>query len=157
MQPGEYKQLTKDLTRARSRDSAQVFSKLTRLVDVVSGQRLMQAASDIFLGWQRVPEHDGKERDYYVRQFRDWKWSPDVSSLPASAIKIWGRLCAWTLAHGHARSGDCIAIAAYLGQGDTFDRAMASFAEAYADQNESDYVVFRKAVRAGRLTAVTGA
>jgi uncharacterized protein (DUF2252 family) len=123
---------------------------------VVSGQRLMQAVSDIFLGWQRIQEPDGKEHHYYVRQFRDWKWSPDVTTLSASAMKIWGRLCAWTLAHGHARSGDCIAIAAYLGQGDTFDRAMASFAEAYADQNEGDYMVFRKAVKAGRIKAVTG-
>ena len=123
---------------------------------VVSGQRLMQAVSDIFLGWQRMRGPDGREHHYYVRQFRDWKWSPDVSTLSASALKIWGQLCAWTLAHGHARSGDCIAIAAYLGQGDTFDRAMASFAEAYADQNESDYMVFRKAVKAGRITAATG-
>ncbi len=123
---------------------------------VVSGQRLMQAVSDIFLGWQRMRGPDGREHHYYVRQFRDWKWSPDVTTLSASALKIWGQLCAWTLAHGHARSGDCIAIAAYLGQGDTFDRAMASFAEAYADQNESDYMVFRKAVKAGRITAATG-
>jgi len=123
---------------------------------VVSGQRLMQAVSDIFLGWQRIQGADGKEHDYYVRQFRDWKWTPDVTSLPASAVRIWGRLCAWTLAHGHARSGDCIAIAAYLGQGDTFDRAMASFAEAYADLNASDYAIFKRAVKAGRLAAVTG-
>jgi len=123
---------------------------------VVSGQRLMQAVSDIFLGWQRMRGPDGREHDYYVRQFRDWKWSPDVTTLSASALRIWGQLCAWTLAHGHARSGDCIAIAAYLGQGDTFDRAMASFAEAYADQNESDYTVFRKAVKTGRITAATG-
>jgi uncharacterized protein (DUF2252 family) len=269
MQPGEYKRLTQDLARARSRDSAQVFSKLTRIVDgnprivsdppvtvpvfelypkreaeriqrslldviggyrstlpndrqhlldgyrfvelarrvvgvgsvgtgawillflgrdvsdplilqakeaqasvleafagaseyrdhgerVVSGQRLMQAASDIFLGWQRVHEPDGKARDYYVRQFRDWKWSPDLTTLSAAAVKIWGRLCAWTVAHGHARSGDCIAIAAYLGQGDTFDRAMASFAETYADQNQEDYAAFRKAVKTGRIAAVTG-
>ncbi len=123
---------------------------------VVSGQRLMQAVSDIFLGWQRMRGPDGREHHYYVRQFRDWKWSPDVTTLSASALGIWGQLCAWTLAHGHARSGDCIAIAAYLGQSDTFDRAIASFAEAYADQNESDYVLFRKAVKAGRITAATG-
>ncbi len=123
---------------------------------VVSGQRLMQAASDIFLGWQRVQGPDAGEHDYYVRQFRDWKWSPDVTSLSASAMKLWGRLCAWTLAHGHARSGDCIALAEYLGQSDAFDRAMAAFAEAYADQNESDYTVFSKAVKAGRIAAVTG-
>jgi uncharacterized protein (DUF2252 family) len=266
MAPGEYKQLTRDLARARSRDSAHVFSKLTKSVDgeprfvseppvtvpvfdlypkveaeqiqrsvlgvlsgyrstlpnerqhlldgyrfvelarrvvgvgsvgigawillflgrddadplvlqakeaeasvleafagsseyrdhgqrVVSGQRLMQAVSDIFLGWQRIKEPDGKQHHYYVRQFRDWKWSPDVTTLSASAMKTWGRLCAWTLAHGHARSGDCIAIAAYLGQGDTFDRALGFFAEAYADQNESDYMVFRKAVKAGRIAS----
>jgi uncharacterized protein (DUF2252 family) len=269
MSPTEYKQLTKDLTKARSRDSAQVFSKLTRSVDgkprfvseppvtvpvfdlytkreaeqiqrsllgvvsgyrstlpnerqhlldeyqfvelarrvvgvgsvgvgawillflgrddsdplilqakeaqesvleafagsseyhdhgerVVSGQRLMQAVSDIFLGWQRLREPDGKEHHYYVRQFRDWKWSPDVTTLSVSAMKIWGRLCAWTLARGHARSGDCVAIAAYLGEGDSFDRAMASFAEAYADQNESDYMVFKKAGKAGRIKVVSG-
>ncbi len=269
MPPRVYKQLTQDLTRARTRDSAQVFSKLTRLVDgnqrivseppvtvpvfelypkleaeriqrslldvvsgyrstlpndrqhlldgyrfielarkvvgvgsvgsgswillfigrdvsdplilqakeaeesvleafvgsseyrnhgerVVSGQRLMQAGSDIFLGWQRVQGPDGKEHDYYVRQFRDWKWTPDLSRLPVSAMKLWGRLCAGTLAHGHARSGDCIAVAAYLGQSDAFDHAMASFAEAYADQSESDYELFREAVKSGRIAAVTG-
>jgi uncharacterized protein (DUF2252 family) len=123
---------------------------------VVAGQRLMQAVSDIFLGWQRVRGEDGKEHDYYVRQLRDWKWSPDVDSLPASTMKVWGRLCAWTLARAHARSGDCIAIAAYLGQNAIFDRAMASFAEAYADQNERDYAVFGKAVKAGRIAAVAG-
>jgi uncharacterized protein (DUF2252 family) len=269
MPPRVYKQLTQDLTRARTRDSAQVFSKLTRLMDgnprivserpvtvpvfelypkleaeriqrslldvvsgyrstlpndrqhlldgyrfielarkvvgvgsvgsgawillflgrdvsdplilqakeaeesvleafvgsseyrnhgerVVSGQRLMQAGSDIFLGWQRVQGPDGKEHDYYVRQFRDWKWTPHLSRLPVSAMKLWGRLCAGALAHGHARSGDCIALAAYLGQSDAFDHAMASFAEAYADQSESDYEVFRKAVKSGRIAAVTG-
>ena len=123
---------------------------------VVSGQRLMQAASDIFLGWQRMRELDGKEHDYYVRQLRDWKWSPDVRRLPVSAMEVWGRLCAWTLAHAHARSGDCVATAAYQGQGDSFDRAMASFAEAYADQNERDYALFRKAVKTGRIQAVAG-
>ena len=99
---------------------------------------------------------DGKEHDYYVRQLRDWKWSPDVGSLPASSLKVWGRLCAWTLARAHARSGDRIAIAAYLGQSAIFDRAMASFAEAYADQNERDYAVFTKAVKIGKIAAVTG-
>lgn len=123
---------------------------------VVSGQRLMQAASDIFLGWNRIREPDGKEHDYYVRQLRDWKWSPDFTVLSVAAIKVWGRLCGWTLARGHARSGDCIAIAAYLGQNDSFDRAMASFAEAYADQNERDYAVFSKAVKAKRIAAVSG-
>ncbi|HEV3165571.1 MAG TPA: DUF2252 domain-containing protein [Isosphaeraceae bacterium] len=123
---------------------------------VVAGQRLMQAASDIFLGWQRIRGPEGKEHDYYVRQLRDWKWSPEVTIMPVSTMKVWGRLCAWTLAHGHARSGDSIAIAAYIGQNDTFDRAMASFAEAYADQNEGDYAAFKKAAKEGRITAVTG-
>jgi len=124
---------------------------------VVSGQRLMQAVSDIFLGWQRVQStFDGKEHHYYVRQLRDWKWSPDIGGMPVSAMKIWGRLCAWTLARAHARSGDCIAIAAYIGQGDTLDRALAAFAESYADQNERDYAVFKKAVKAGRIKAATG-
>jgi uncharacterized protein (DUF2252 family) len=123
---------------------------------VVSGQRLMQATSDIFLGWNRITEPDGKQRDYYVRQLRDWKWSPDFTIVSAPAMKVWGRLCAWTLARGHARSGDCIAIAAYLGQSDSFDRAMMSFAEAYADQNERDYAAFHKAVKDKRIAAVAG-
>ena len=123
---------------------------------VVAGQRLIQAASDIFLGWQRVRGPDRKHHDYYVRQLRDWKWSPDVGTMPVSAMKLWGRLCAWTLARAHARSGDCIAIASYLGRSDVFDRAMASFAEAYADQNESDYASFSKAVKTGRIAAATG-
>lgn len=123
---------------------------------VVNGQRLMQATSDIFLGWTRIREQDGKERHYYVRQLRDWKWSPDFTVLSAGAMKVWGRLCGWTLARGHARSGDCIAIAAYLGQNDSFDHAMVSFAEAYADQNERDYAAFQKAVKDKRIAAVTG-
>jgi len=123
---------------------------------VIAGQRLMQAASDIFLGWQRIRDVDGKQHDYYVRQLRDWKWAPDVGSMPVSAMTIWGRLCAWTLAHAHARSGDCLAIAAYLGRSSAFDRAVASFAEAYADQNERDYAAFGKAVKAGRIQALTG-
>jgi uncharacterized protein (DUF2252 family) len=123
---------------------------------VVSGQRLMQATSDIFLGWNRVREPDGKERDYYVRQLRDWKWSPDFSVLPVAALKVWGRLCGWTLARAHARSGDGVAIAAYLGQSDSFDRSMMSFAEAYADQNERDFATFQKAVRDRQIAAVAG-
>jgi len=93
---------------------------------------------------------------YYVRQLHGWKWSPNVASLPASSLKVWGRLCAWTLARAHARSGDCTAIAAYLGRSAIFDRAMASFAEAYADQNERDYAAFTKAVKLGKISAVTG-
>ena len=123
---------------------------------VVSGQRLMQATSDIFLGWNRIREPDGKERDYYVRQLRDWKWSPDFTVLSVAALKVWGRLCGWALARGHARSGDGIAIAAYLGQSASFDRSMVSFAEAYADQNERDFAAFQKAVRDKRIAAVGG-
>ena len=123
---------------------------------VVSGQRLMQAASDIFLGWNRIREPDGRQHDYYIRQLRDWKWSPDFTVLSVAAMRVWGRLCAWTLARAHARSGDCIAIAAYLGKSDSFDRAMASFAEAYADQNERDYAIFSKAVKSKRIAAITG-
>lgn len=123
---------------------------------VVNGQRWMQAVSDIFLGWNRIREPDRKRHDYYLRQLRDWKWSPDLTTLSVPAMKVWGRLCAWTLARGHARSGDSIAVAAYLGQNDSFDRAMASFAEAYADQNERDFDSFKKAVKAGKVEAVTG-
>ena len=88
------------------------------------------------------------------RQLRDWKWSLTFTVLSVAALKVWGRLCGWTLARGHARSGDCIAIAAYLGQSDSFDRAMVSFAEAYADQNERDYATFQKAVKDKRIAAV---
>jgi uncharacterized protein (DUF2252 family) len=123
---------------------------------VVSGQRLMQATSDIFLGWNRIREPDGKERDYYVRQLRDWKWSPDFTVLSVAALKVWGRLCGWTLARAHARSGDAIAIAAYLGQRDSFDRSLVRFAEAYADQNERDYAAFQKAVKGKRIAVAAG-
>jgi uncharacterized protein (DUF2252 family) len=106
---------------------------------VVSGQRLMQAASDLFLGWDRVTEPDGNARDYYVRQFRDWKFSAKVETLDPDLMSSYGRLCGWTLARAHARSGDRIAIASYLGKGPAVDRAVVDFAVAYADRNESDY------------------
>src|SRR5262249_11951877 len=106
---------------------------------VVDGQHLMQASSDIFLGWVRVKSPaDGKERDFYVRQLKDWKGSAEVESMVPLGMQIYAELCGWTLARAHARSGDRVAIAAYLGSGDTFDRAVSSFAEAYADQNERD-------------------
>jgi hypothetical protein len=123
---------------------------------VVSGQRLMQAATDIFLGWQRIKGLDGVTRDYYVRQLHDWKGGLDVESLPPSGAAFYAQLCGATLARAHARWGDRIAIAAYLGKGDAFDRAIADFSAVYADQNERDFETFSAAVQSGRLTAQTG-
>ncbi|MDC3957005.1 DUF2252 domain-containing protein [Polyangium jinanense] len=123
---------------------------------VVVGQRLMQAASDIFLGWQRVKGTGGIERDFYVRQLRDWKFSVDIASLDRAALTTYGSLCGWTLARAHARSGDRIAIAAYLGKGDSFDKATAAFASAYADQTERDHQALVAAVKNGRIQAETG-
>lgn len=120
---------------------------------VVSGQRLMQATSDIFLGWERVDGIDGKQRDFYVRQLRDWKGIAMPERMRPKDMRAFGELCGATLARAHARSGDRIAIAAYLGGGDSFDRALATFAEAYADQNERDHQALVDAVRAGRLPA----
>jgi uncharacterized protein (DUF2252 family) len=122
---------------------------------VVAGQRLMQAASDIFLGWERSV-WEGDSRDYYIRQLRDWKGSADVKGMTPAGLDFWGRLCGWTLARAHARSGDRIAMAAYLGKSDTFDRAIVDFSVAYADQNERDYKDFQHAVAGGRLVAETG-
>ena len=122
---------------------------------VVAGQRLMQAASDIFLGWQRF-DWEGGQRDCYIRQLRDWKGSADVAGMTPAGMELWGRMCGWTLARAHARSGDRAAIAAYLGKSSTFEHAIADFAGAYADQNERDYEAFRAAVGAGRLEAATG-
>ncbi|MGW1715895.1 DUF2252 domain-containing protein [Streptomyces sp. NPDC002156] len=120
---------------------------------VVSGQRLMQATSDIFLGWERVDGIDGRQRDFYVRQLRDWKGIALPERMRPKTMRAFGELCGVTLARAHARSGDRIAIAAYLGGGDSFDRALATFAEAYADQNERDHQALVDAVRAGRLPA----
>ena len=123
---------------------------------VVEGQRLMQASSDIFLGWTRIEGVDGRSRDFYVRQLWDWKASADIDTMSESTLGLYGRLCGWALARAHARSGDRIAIAEYLGSGDVFDRALAEFAESYADQNERDYEAFQDAVRGGRLAAEAG-
>jgi uncharacterized protein (DUF2252 family) len=123
---------------------------------VVTGQRLMQAASDIFLGWQRVDGFDGITRDYYVRQLRDWKASLPVEQMVAAGMTVYGRLCGWTLARAHARGGDRVQIAAYLGRKDTFDQAVADFAVAYADQNEKDHARLTDEISAGRLEAVFG-
>jgi uncharacterized protein (DUF2252 family) len=123
---------------------------------VVAGQRLMQAATDIFLGWIRITGLDGVTRDYYVRQFHDWKGSADVDSMLVPGATLYSRICGATLARAHARWGDRIAIASYLGKGDAFDRAIADFSAAYADQNGRDYEAFATAVKSGRLTAQTG-
>src|ERR1700746_204225 len=124
---------------------------------VVAGQRLMQASSDIFLGWQHVEAGaDGQARDFYVRQLRDWKFSIEIETLRADGLQMYGELCGWTLARAHARSGDRIAIAAYLGNSDVFDRAITKFASAYADQNERDYHALVDAVKSGRITAEPG-
>ena len=124
---------------------------------VVEGQRLMQAASDIFLGWIHTEEGlDGQPRDFYIRQLWDAKGSATVDAMEPNALMVYGRLCGRTLAKAHARSGDPIAIASYLGTGDTFDRAMAAFAETYADQNERDYATLKAAVASGVITAKTG-
>ncbi|RPK37700.1 DUF2252 domain-containing protein [Streptomyces sp. ADI93-02] len=120
---------------------------------VVAGQRLMQAAGDIFLGWERVEGFDGKRRDFYVRQLRDWKGVVEPELMVPRGMGAFGELCGTTLARAHARSGDRIAIAAYLGHGDAFDRALETFAERYADQNERDHRALVDAVAAGRLPA----
>jgi uncharacterized protein (DUF2252 family) len=123
---------------------------------VVAGQRLMQASSDILLGWQRTAGIDGVPRDYYVRQLQDWKGSIDTEEAIPEGMKVYGELCAHTLARAHARSGDRIAIAAYLGNNASFDKALARFAESYADQNERDYEAFAAACKSGRLHAEEG-
>jgi uncharacterized protein (DUF2252 family) len=123
---------------------------------VVAGQRLMQAASDVFLGWIHVTGLDGIERDFYVRQLRDWKGSAEIEVMVPTGMRIYAGWCGWTLARAHARSGDRVAIAAYLGKSDAFDVAITTFAAAYADQNERDYEALRAAVASGRVTAETG-
>jgi uncharacterized protein (DUF2252 family) len=113
---------------------------------VVAGQRIMQAATDIFLGAQHVTGLDGRPRDFYIRQLQDWKGSAQVETMVPRAMRLYGEVCAWTLARAHARSGDRIAIAAYLGDDDTFAEAVASYGEAYADLNVQDHARFGRAV-----------
>jgi uncharacterized protein (DUF2252 family) len=122
---------------------------------VVAGQHLTQAQSDIFLGWTRVLGPDQVNRDYYVRQLRDWKFSLPIEHLHPAGMTVYARLCAWTLARAHARSGDRIALAAYLGGSGKFDHAIADFAETYADQNERDYAALQAAVMDGRAASTT--
>jgi uncharacterized protein (DUF2252 family) len=123
---------------------------------VVIGQRLMQAVSDIFLGWVRVQGFDGQTRDFYLRQLRDWKGSAEIGVMVPKGMRAYGELCGWTLARAHARTGDRIAIAAYLGSGPAFDEAIGDFAASYADQNERDHQSLLTAIAAGRISAESG-
>ena len=123
---------------------------------VVAGQHLMQASSDIFLGWKRMTGIDNVERDFYARQLKDWKGSAEIEVMAPEGMTLYGQMCGWTLARAHARSGDRVAIATYLGSNDTFDRALVEFAEAYADQNERDYNALVEAVKSGRIAAESG-
>ena len=124
---------------------------------VVTGQRLMQASSDIFLGWLHVAASaDDRARDFYVRQLKDWKGSAEIDQMAPAGLTAYGRMCGWTLARAHARSGDRVAIAAYLGRSTRFERAIVQFAAAYAEQNERDYRALSAAVASGRIAAQTG-
>jgi uncharacterized protein (DUF2252 family) len=120
---------------------------------VVEGQLLMQAASNIALGWIHVTGLDGTEPDFYVRKLWDWKRSADVEDMTPKSLGLYGEVCGWTLARAHARSGDRGCDRRVPGRGDAFDRAIAEFAEAYADPNERDYARLQEEVKAGRLTA----
>src|ERR1700727_2484176 len=124
----------------------------------VAGQQLMQATTDQFLGWQHTAAGllDNKPRDFYIRQLRDWKFSAEIDLMLPDDLRKYGALCGWTLARAHARSGDRIAIAAYLGGSDVFDQAIAQFASTYADQNERDHQGLVDAVDSGRITAEQG-
>jgi uncharacterized protein (DUF2252 family) len=119
----------------------------------VAGQHLMQAEGDIFLGWTHVTGPDGVDRDYYVRQLKDWKLSLPIEQMIPSGMKVYARMCGWTLARAHARSGDRVALASYLGQSAKFDNAIADFAETYADQNERDHAAFQAAAKEGKVKA----
>jgi len=122
---------------------------------VVAGQHLQQAQSDIFLGWTRITGPDGIDRDFYVRQLKDWKFSMPIEAMLPAGMTAYARLCGWTLARAHARSGDRVALAAYLGGSARFDQAIADFAETYADQNEDDYAALQAAVKSGKAEAAT--
>jgi uncharacterized protein (DUF2252 family) len=123
---------------------------------VVAGQRLMQASGDIFLGVQRVRGIDGRDRDFYVRQLRDWKGSAVVEEMTARGMATYASICGWTLARAHARSGDRIAIAAYLGSSDRFDEAVADFAETYANLSEADFHRLQETAREGHVQVKAG-
>ncbi|HEX2410165.1 MAG TPA: DUF2252 domain-containing protein [Solirubrobacteraceae bacterium] len=123
---------------------------------VVVGQRLMQASSDIFLGWLRAGANGGEPRDYYGRQLKDWKASAEIDQMLPEGLAVYGRICAWTLARAHARTGDRVAIAAYLGGSDRFDQALLGFSQAYAEQNERDFRALEAAAESGRIPVETG-
>jgi uncharacterized protein (DUF2252 family) len=123
---------------------------------VVNGQRLIQAAPDILLGWDHIQLSDDLPQDYYVRQLWDWKVSAEIETMPPGRLALYAKLCAWTLAHAHARSGDRIAIATYLGKNDVFAQAIAEFSVAYANQNERDHAALVEAAKSGRIKAETG-
>ena len=118
---------------------------------IVAGQRMMQAAADIMLGWERIEAIDGETKDFYIRQLWDAKGSAEIELMDPAGLAAYGVICGWTLARAHARSGDAVAISAYLGRGDPFDKAMGSFSETYADQNERDYEALRKSAQTGRV------
>ncbi len=122
---------------------------------VVEGQRLMQSASDIFLGWDRVKAPDGAVRDFYFRQLWDWKLSADIETMRPEALAVYAQMCGWTLARAHARSGDAIAIGSYLGAGTRFDESMCRFASSYADQNEKDFEALTLAIATDRIHAIS--
>ncbi|MGN6445937.1 DUF2252 domain-containing protein [Amnibacterium sp.] len=122
---------------------------------VVTGQRLMQQASDVFLGWLRTRGVDGVERDFMVRQLRDWKGALDLAHVQPDGLRLYGGYCAWCLARAHARSGDAVAIAGYLGDTEAFEEALADFAAAYADRTEADHALLARAVVEGRIDART--
>ena len=122
---------------------------------VVAGQHLMQAESDIFLGWTRAAGPDGVDRDFYVRQLKDWEFSAPIELMVPAGMAVYAGLCGWTLARAHARSGDRVALAAYLDGSDRFDQAVADFSETYADQNERHYAALQTAVKDGKAEAAT--
>jgi uncharacterized protein (DUF2252 family) len=123
---------------------------------VVEGQWLMQSASDILLGWLKMTGIDGQQRDFYLRQLWDWKRSAEIETFAPADLQAYGRICGWSLALGHARSGDALALAGYLGRGATFDLAMATFADSYADQNQRDYELLSAAAAAGEIEVTSG-
>ena len=123
---------------------------------VVEGQRLVQSASDIFLGWDAITGMDGLPRDFYIRQMWDWKLSPDIDTMTPQTFEIYAQMCGWVLALGHARSGDAIAIGSYLGGSSKFDEAMCTFASSYADQNELDHGALTLAIATNKVHAISG-